>query len=124
MLRTALVFFVSVAAFGATYSVTVFTAPSGTAGINNSGQVAGTEVNGNTTQATISSPSGSTAIPLPSGCSSGSNGAAVNASGQVTGSACYTFPNFNTYYQAFIGTVAGSTVIPLPAGWTYAGGSA
>jgi hypothetical protein len=113
-----------VARASSTYSVTVFTTTGGGTGINNSGQMAGTEFIGNTTQATIGGPSGSTAIPLPSGCSSGSNGAAVNDSGQVTGSACYTFPNFNTFYQAFIGTVAGSTVIPLPAGWTYAGGLA
>ena len=122
MLRTALVCVVSVAAFGATYSVAVIPAPSGLTiyniiGINDSGQVAGTGSIGATNQAFIGSPSGSTAIPLLAGWRS-SFGAGINNSGQMVGSV------LGGLGQAFIGTVAGGIVIPLPAGWTSAGGIA
>ena len=167
LLRTMLALFAtSVVGLASTiYSVSPIPFPSGLtpgvitvamSGINNSGQVAGTGINSlGVEQAFIGTTSGSTLIPLPPGWSEAFGdeaeniGYAINASGQVAGSA------YNGYnYQAFIGTTSGSTlvlqssgyainasgqvagsaqngnitqafvgggVIPLPSGWTLAG---
>ena len=86
------------------------------AGINNSGQVAGTGTNGSVTQAFVGSPSGSTLIPLPAGWT-GSLGTALNASGAVTGT--LTAPP--DLRDGFIGTPSGATLLPQPQSQLYYG---
>jgi uncharacterized membrane protein len=81
-------------------------------GINNSGQVAGSAVNGSDARSFVGSPSGSTVIPLPAGWSF-SGASAINNVGQVAGGAVN-----GGGFQAFIGTTSGITLIPLPAGWS------
>jgi uncharacterized protein (TIGR03437 family) len=118
MLRITVLFpLLSVAALaGSDYTVVVIPPPSGftitaAAGINNSGQVAGTSTNGSITQAFVGSPSGSTLIPLPAGWT-GSQGAAINASGVVAGDLRGAPPQ--SIPGAFIGTPSGTTLLPLP----------
>jgi hypothetical protein len=116
----------SAVALAGSYTVSVILPPSGfnianMAGINNSGQAAGTAYTGTTSQAFIGSPSGSTLIPVPAGLS-GAGGSGINNFGQVAG---YGGAGINPQvFRAFIGTTSGSTLIPLPTGWTTASGSA
>jgi len=114
--------YASIAALGGpAYSVQVIQAPSGAIvtalqpGINNSGQMVGTEFKGAVIQAFIASPSLSADIPLPSGWNS-AVGVAINSAGQIAG--------YGQQYQAFIGTTSGSTPIQLPAGWGASFGAA
>jgi hypothetical protein len=107
-------------ALGETYDVAVIPPPIGftsvqMSGINNSGQVAGFGVVGNTVLAFVGSPEGSAPIPLPAGYYT-ARGLGLNSSGQVAGWAGN--PSFVT--RAFIGTPSGVDLIPLPEGWTNA----
>jgi hypothetical protein len=106
-------------ALGETYDVAVIPPPSGftsvqMSGINDSGQVAGFGLAGNTVQAFVGSPQGSTPIPLPAGYTT-TRAFGLNSSGQVAGWAGTTT---SPRVRAFIGTPSGVNLIPLPEGWT------
>ena len=123
MLRIAPLFpLFSVAALaGSNYTVVVIPPPSGftitgAAGINNSGQVAGTATDGSITRAFVGSPSGSTLIPLPAAWTE-SKGAAINTAGVVAGTLTAS-PHPDS---AFIGTPSGTALPPPPQSQLYYG---
>lgn len=121
MIRLAVFFLALGLAFGERYDIAVIPPPDGFTsffqayGINNSGQVAGTGVIGNTVQAFVGSPKGSLPVPLPVGYDY-SRVFGINSFGQVAGYVATTTPPIKT--QAFIGTPGDATLIPLPTGWT------